>query len=142
MEMIDVYTFEGAERVLYDLLRERDPAENISHRDAPRFEAHCAFVASRPYQAWYLVVVDGDVVGSIFLTKPPAPSQAGDEIAVRIFQKFKAADFSAEAIRLLMEKHGPRRYLANVSPGNAGSISTFEGLGFVHIQNTYEFRRP
>ncbi len=42
------------------------------------------------------------------------------------------------AVLELIRLHGPRRYLANINPRNDASIAMFQGLGFTHIQNTYE----
>ena len=43
---------------LYELLAERDPVANISHREMPTFDQHRKFVDSRPYKAWYLIHSD------------------------------------------------------------------------------------
>lgn len=140
MRLIDVYDEPGAAQVLYDLLGERNPVANISHRAMPSWDEHLAFIAGRPYQDWYLITVDGTYVGAIYLTKPGGKSRAGDEIGVAILKAHRGKGYARAAIELLMQIHGARRYLANIAPGNEASIHLFEGLGFRHIQNTYELR--
>lgn len=138
VRLVDVYSEPEAELVLYGLLREREPVHNISHKTLPTWEEHVAFVAPRPYQAWYLIIDDILPVGAIYLTKPPEKSRAGDEIGVFIFKAYQRRGYARAAVRELMRIHGPRRYLANINPANTSSIKLFNALGFRHIQNTYE----
>ena len=56
-------------KLLYDLLSERTPEESISHKSMPTYPEHEKFVQSNPYFAWYLIDVDGQFVGSIYLSK-------------------------------------------------------------------------
>ncbi len=35
---------------LYDLLFERPSYANISHKEMPTYDAHCAFIKSKPYR--------------------------------------------------------------------------------------------
>ena len=72
MKLIDVYASPEAARVLYELLAERNPEQNISHKAMPSFDEHCAFVASKPYQAWYLIVDDTDVASAPKVESVPA----------------------------------------------------------------------
>lgn len=138
--LVDAYTSPHAPVVLYQLLKERPAEINISHRKMPTWDEHVAFFNSRPYQAWYLIEVDNVAVGAIYLTKPAGPSRAGDEIGVFLFEGARRRGYAKQAVMTLMERHGQRRYLANIAPSNAASTALFEGLGFRHIQNTYEFR--
>jgi len=147
MTLVDVYSAPEAARVLYDLLAEREPQTNISHKAMPTWDEHVRFVASKPYQAWYLLEVDDgnnsrtappQIVGAIYLTKPAAKARAGDEIGVFVFKAHRGKGYGKAAIKALMSQHGKRRYLANIAPGNAASIKLFDALGFRHIQNTYE----
>jgi len=124
--------------VLYELLAERRPEENISHRRMPSWEEHKDFMASQPYDAWYLIKVEnalppvvGDYVGAIYLT-------AVSEIGVGIFRSQRGHGYAREAIIELMRLHPRKRYLANINPKNETSIRFFSRLGFHHIQNTYE----
>src|SRR5712692_8060176 len=53
---------------LYDLLQERDPRANISHKKMPTFEEHTKFVTSQPYAKWYVIYRGNQKAGSIYLT--------------------------------------------------------------------------
>jgi RimJ/RimL family protein N-acetyltransferase len=118
--------------ILYALLKERQPHQNINHKHMPTWDEHVAFVQSKPYSAWYLIEHNDAIVGSSCLT-------ATNEIGVFIFSAFQGRFLGPAAVTLLMEKHPATRFLANINPANQSSITIFEKLGFRHIQNTYEF---
>lgn len=123
MHLIDVYTeFELATVILFQLLRERQPHESISHRKMPTFDEHCAFVASRPYLAWYLTEVDGYTRGAVYLSKQR-------EVGVAIQKAQRGHGYGLDAVGELMRLH-PGRFLANINPANAASIALFRKLGF------------
>jgi hypothetical protein len=50
----------GALEWLYELMKEREPEINISHRELPTFEQHRQFVTRRPYRFWYLIETAAD----------------------------------------------------------------------------------
>jgi RimJ/RimL family protein N-acetyltransferase len=144
--LTDVYSEIAETRVatqfLYELLRERDETINISHCKMPSFEEHIRFVDSRPYREWFIIFDEwGNLkmgpIGSIYLTKPPKPSQAGNEIGIFIKKEFQGKGFGKAAICLLMNRHPGEHFLANINPHNARSIDLFEGLGFELMQVTY-----
>ena len=122
---------------LYDLLAERDPVANISHREMPSFEAHRNFVESHPYQAWYVIHADDEPIGAVYLTKPGGPYQAGNEIGISISKVHQGHGYGKQAVYLLMRMHPAKRFLANIAPGNARSLAMFEKLGFELIQHTF-----
>jgi RimJ/RimL family protein N-acetyltransferase len=132
VNLIPVDERADAPDILYALLQERQPHQNINHKHMPTWDEHVAFVQSKPYSAWYLIEHNGAIVGSSCLT-------AANEIGVFIFSAFQGLSLGPAAIALLMEKHPARRFLAHINPANKSSISVFEKLGFRHIQNTYEF---
>jgi RimJ/RimL family protein N-acetyltransferase len=121
------------------LLKERDETTNISHKGLPDFEAHRAFVESKPYADWCFIEVDhwkdGDcfdlVVGACYLSKQ-------DEIGVFIFKAHQGKGYGWRAVKALIDKHGPRRYLANINPRNERSAELFSRMGFKLIQHTFE----
>ena len=41
---------------LYDLLKNRNPRANISHKKLPSFAKHIKFIESRPYSKWYIIL--------------------------------------------------------------------------------------
>lgn len=144
MNLIDINTLPHAAEVLYEILKERtgDTTVNISHNgELPPFSQHRDFVLNHPYAAWYLIeepeLAGGYAVGSIYLTKPPRPSVAGNEIGVFIRENYRGRGIGKKAVAILMEHHGPGRYIANINPRNTRSIGMFEAMGFEHCQNSY-----
>lgn len=130
MKLVDVYGTALSIKILYRLLKERPPAANISHLEMPTWEKHKRFVWSKPYDAWYLIVDQDDVVGAVYLT-------SADEIGVAVFKKYHGLGHAQWAIKALMKARPRDRYLANIAPGNDPSLSLFKKLGFTHIQEIY-----
>ena len=125
---------------LYQLLAERPPEVNISHKRMPSFEEHEAFCASKPYAGWWLIVHASpreekvtfhDPVGACYITKM-------GEIGIQIARGHQRKGYARTALNTLIEMHKGRRLLANVAPGNEPSQKLFEGFGFKLIQHTYE----
>lgn len=129
----DVYTEPLAKVVLWELLNQREPYQNISHRKMPTWEEHIAFVESKPYKAWYLIKNDEKWVGAIYLSKM-------NEIGIFIFKQSQSKGVGKDAVNELMKLHPSERFLANIAPHNIKSINFFEGMGFKMIQRTYELR--
>ncbi len=130
---------------LYDLLAQRRPEVNISHKAMPSFSQHEAFCASKPYAGWWLVVprplFDGAgravfqvPVGACYITKM-------GEIGIQISRAHQRKGYARTALNTLIEMHKGRRLLANIAPGNEASRKLFEGFGFKHIQNTFELEQ-
>lgn len=130
MNLVSIYTRPDRAKVLYALLAERRPSESISHKGMPTWEEHIRFIENRPYEAWYFIE-NGDTVGACYLSKL-------NEIGVFIFEKFRGQGHGTWAIRAIMDRHGKRRYLANINPKNLRSANVFANLGFRLIQHTYE----
>ena len=131
MKLVSVYVAPNATETLYELLAERTPDMNISHRAMPDWEDHVAFVASKPYAAWYVIdVPDVGRVGSVYLTKQR-------EVGLFIFARHRGKGYGKQALAMLRERH-PGRLLANIAPGNAPSHRFFVANGGRLIQQTYE----
>lgn len=134
--LVSVYRLPAtAPRLLYELLLERKPEVNISHRVMPNWKQHLRFVASRPYAAWYLIRLDRDYVGAIYLT-------ALGEIGIGIFERWQSAVIGPAAIKALMARHPRERFLANINPRNTAWLRMFRELDFKLLQRTYELRTP
>jgi RimJ/RimL family protein N-acetyltransferase len=134
LKLVSVYRLPKlAPRLLYQLLQEREPHMNISHGTIPSWEEHLKFIAKRPYSAWYLIKSGTGYIGAIYLT-------AMNEIGIGVLARWRGKGFGPRAIRLLMRKHGRRRYLANINPRNDESIRMFRRLGFRSLQETYELQ--
>ena len=132
LRLVDIYKAPESFEALFRLLKSRDPRANISHRKMPSWNEHVRFVRSKPHKAWYLIKTQDGVAGGIYLSK-------NDEIGLFIFKHYQGKGYGKKALTELMKKHTKvRKFLANISPLNARSRRFFEGLGFRHIQNTYE----
>jgi len=118
-------------RFLYQLLAERDPIANISHRRMPTYKEHVQFVKSRPYTKWYVIYFNDRKAGSIYLSKQ-------DEIGIFVKKVMQDKGIGSIAMAMLMKKNHRDRFLANVSPKNKKSAEFFKRNGFVLIQHTYE----
>lgn len=140
MRLLSVYDCRAAEALLWQLLEEREPHQNISHRQMPTADEHHAFMASRPYAAWYMIEAVVDVidavavitenVGAVYLTR-------NREIGVGILKQYRGSGYGAHAVRAVMARH-PGHFLANINPNNEASLTLFRKLGFAGpIQVTF-----
>ena len=121
-------------RFLYNLLKERDPLANISHKKMPSYHEHVLFVSSKPYPKWYIILCDVNRAGSIYLTSQ-------NEIGIFIKKSFQNKQIGDIALRKLIQKNPKKRYLANVNPKNKKSICFFKNHGFKLIQYTFELSK-
>ncbi len=121
-------------RFLFNLLKERDPQTNISHKKMPTYSQHEKFVKSKPYKKWYIIKSQSNKVGSIYLSEQ-------DEIGIFLKKDVQGKNIGNQALEILMKKSPKQRYLANVNPNNSKSISFFEKNGFKLIQYTYELEK-
>ncbi len=117
---------------LYDLLMERDPRANISHKKMPSYEEHVKFILSNPYKIWYIIHLGNTKSGSIYLSKQ-------NEIGIFILSKYQGKNIGKQALQLLMKKNPESCYLANVNPKNRKSINFLKKNKFTLIQHTYKF---
>jgi RimJ/RimL family protein N-acetyltransferase len=131
MRLIDVYedlrqcrfiATHASLELLFQLLQERLPEESISHKEMPTWEEHCAFVLSQPYEAWYVIEVDGYQRGAIYLSRQR-------EIGVAILKGQRGHGYALDAVHRLMEHHAGR-FLWNANPRNTASIALAKKLGF------------
>ena len=121
-------------RFLYDLLMERNPRANISHKKMPTYNQHVAFVSAKPYSKWYVILYGTNKAGSIYLTSQ-------NEIGIFIKKSFQNKQIGDIALRKLIQKNPKKRYLANVNPKNKKSICFFKNHGFKLIQYTFELNK-
>lgn len=159
MKLIDIYEGAGiragALEFLYELMKERDPEINISHRELPSFEQHRGFVTRRPYRFWYLIEVPAQapregLFGVPIFFEPTwvgyiSATQA-NEIGVVLYKLYRGRGYGPAAIQQLMQWHHPNppaessrngHWLANIAPQNEHSKRVFHKLGFRKIQETY-----
>ena len=129
----------GAVDLLYELLEERPAKANISHCEKPSHEKHEAFVMSRPYRAWYLVLNDDlQRVGAVYLTKQ-------NEIGVAILKRYHRLGYALQALNKVRKISplpgipGQRnaRYVAHVAANNEASKFLFAKAGGRLLSVTY-----
>ncbi len=118
-------------KFLFQLLEERDPRTNISHKNMPSYDEHIHFIQSKPYTKWYIIMKSKKKVGSIYLSK-------NDEIGIFISKKYQGSDIGKHALCQLINKNPRNRYLANVNPKNKRSIRFFKNNNFQLLQYTFE----
>ena len=94
-----------------NLLKERDPSTNISHKKMPTYDEHVKFVQSKPYSKWYIIFKSKQKVGSIYLSK-------NNEIGIFLSKKFQGKNIGDFALNDLIKKNPGERFLANVNPKN------------------------
>ena len=118
-------------KFLFELLKERDPRANISHKKMPSYNEHLKFVKSKPYTKWYIILKSKDRIGSIYLSK-------NDEIGIFLSKKYQGKNIGNAVLAELIQKNPRERYLANVNPKNKKSTVFFKNNNFKLIQHTYE----
>lgn len=116
---------------LYDLLLQREPHVNISHKKMPSYDKHVKFVISKPYSKWYIIQLKDQKVGSIYLSKQ-------NEIGIFLKNDMYRKGIGKKALKSLMKLNPRSRYLANINPKNKKSIEFFKKNGFKLIQYTFE----
>ena len=118
-------------KFLYELLKEREPSTNISHKKMPTFNQHVNFVLSKPYSKWYIILQGIDGVGSIYLSKQ-------NEIGIFLKKGSHHTGIGTAALKLIMNKNPKKQYLSNINPKNNKSIEFFKKNNFKILQYTYE----
>jgi len=119
---------------LYELLKNKDPNSNISHKKMPSYDEHVKFVMSEPYTIWYIIEYDKKNVGAIYLSKR-------DEIGISINNDSEYDQIVKIALKLLMELNPRKRYLANVSPNDVRSQEFLLKNGFTGLEYIYEIKK-
>ena len=118
-------------KFLFELLKDRDPRANISHKKMPSYNEHLKFIKSKPYTKWYIILKSKYRIGSIYLSK-------NDEIGIFLSKKYQGKNIGNDALVELIRKNPRERYLANVNPKNKKSSTFFKNNNFKLIQYTYE----
>ena len=145
MKLVSIYSIPRpiAANALYKLLAERPVETRISHESMPTRFQHEAFIRSKPFRYWFLILVGEIYVGAIECTKL-------NEVGIAIYKAHHGKGYATAALKLFMATRKPlrpiparrnARWLANISMGNHVSESFFRKLGFHPIQTTYALRR-
>jgi RimJ/RimL family protein N-acetyltransferase len=125
---IPIQLYPDAKEVLWELLGERKPHQNISHSEMPTWEEHCAFVDSEPYDGWWLIEDGGKIRGSVYFTKQR-------EIGIFVFERYAGMGYGADAVKFI-EDHYELPVHANISIRNAQSMAFFVKQGYEFLQVT------
>ena len=118
---------------LYELLKNKDPSTNISHKKMPSYDEHIEFVMLKPYTNWYIIECDKKNVGSIYLSKQ-------DEIGISIDNDYEYDKIVRPALKLLVKLNPRKRYLVNVSPDDIRSQEFLLKNGFTGLEYVYEMK--
>ena len=118
---------------LYELLKNKDPNANISHKKMPTYDEHIKFVLSKPYTNWYVIEYDEKNAGAIYLSKR-------DEIGISISNDYEYEQIAKTAIKLLIELNPRKRYLVNVRPKDIRTQEFLLKNGFSGLEYVYEMK--
>lgn len=116
---------------LFHLLQKRDSKVNISHKKMPTYNQHIKFLKSKPYSKWYIIILEKQKIGSIYLSKQ-------NEIGIFLMKSWNVDDIRLESLIILMKKNPRKRYLANVNPNNKKLISFWKKNNFSLVSYSYE----
>ncbi len=139
MRLVDVYSENVSEAVLYWLMFERPQESFISHQKLPTQEQHAAFVRGRPFRYWYLLQEMETYVGAIECTDR-------NEVGVAVFKTHQRKGCAREALKLFFATHEPLpaipavrngNWLANIRIDNESSKAFFRSIGFSPLQETW-----
>jgi len=136
VKFVSVYKTDS-DGILWELLLQRK--YNISHKNMPTPAEHVKFIESKPYRFWFLIEVDGQFVGMIYLSKM-------NEIGVGILEEHKHKGYGIQAVTKMVTEYKPLKeipsirsgqFIACVNPENQKAIEMFSRIGFGHIGNIY-----
>jgi len=116
---------------LFNLLQKRDLKVNISHKKMPTYNQHIKFLKSKPYSKWYIIILEKQKIGSIYLSKQ-------NEIGIFLMKSCDVDDIRLKSLITLMKKNPRKRYLANVNPNNKKLISFWKKNNFSLVSYSYE----
>ena len=122
-------------QITYELLKQRK--HFISHRSMPSYEEHCNFIRSKPYRYWYLVKIDNQFIGTLYLS-------IFNTIGININEPHIA--IVGDLIKKIVETHEPlkeikstinSKFTINVPITNEKIINELEKIGLSRIQISY-----
>tara|TARA_B100001540_G_C15498647_1_gene502555 strand:- start:250 stop:678 length:429 start_codon:yes stop_codon:yes gene_type:complete len=119
---------------LYDLLEERNPISNISHKKMPSIQSHIKFISSKPYKKWYVIKMSNNSIGSIYLSYQ-------NEIGLFLKKEYDDVKIANSVIKLFMKKNPLNQYFVNISPRNTKLIKFYKNLGFSLLQKTFKLEK-
>ena len=121
-------------KFLYELLKQREPEQNISHKKMPNYNQHVKFVKSKPYSFWSTIIKNEERIGSVYLT-------VLNEIGISFVKGKNAKGLEEQILKLIMKCHPRKRFFINISPKNKKLELVVKKMNFKMIQKTYEIER-
>jgi RimJ/RimL family protein N-acetyltransferase len=128
-------------RFLFNLLKEREGFQNISHLTMPTYSQHCNFVEHNPYRCWWVVSDGVKRVGACYLTDGSNWGMIGHEVGIFIKKAFRGKKHGTKVLAAIEKKCKSlniKKIYANINPLNFVSIKFFQKRGFKILQYTYE----
>lgn len=116
---------------LYDLLKQRKPEVNISHKKMPTMKQHEKFVSSKPYKKWYIIKFLNESIGSIYLSYQ-------NEIGFFLKKEYEKNTIRNYVLDLFIKKNPQSKYFVNINPKNKRLSKFFQNNGFTLLQKTYK----
>ena len=111
---------------LYDMLKERDPIENILHKKIPTYDEYVKFVTkSHPYDGWYIIMLDSQKLGHINIIH-----KENYYVGWFIKKEFQNLGIAIKAFEMLKKLHKSSIYTGKSNPKNIRSHKFMEKLGF------------
>ena len=99
--MTDNLTLREVEKIdyefLFKLLQDRKPNVSISHKKMPTYSQHVEFIESKPYEKWYIVLLDEKNIGSTYLSK-------NDEIGISLIEEMQGKGMGPDEIIDIFKK--------------------------------------
>ena len=83
---------------LYELLKNKDPSTNISHKKMPTYAQHIKFIESKPYSKWYVIKFNNKKIGSVYLSKQ-------NEVGIFIKKNMHSQKLGTSVLNILMKKN-------------------------------------
>ena len=118
---------------LYDLLKQRKPEVNISHKKMPTMKQHEKFVSSKPYKKWYVIKFLNESIGSIYLSNQ-------NEIGFFLKKEYEKNVIRNYILDLFIKKNPQSEYFVNINPKNKKLSKFFQNNGFTLLQKTYKLK--
>jgi|TARA_B100000959_G_C14753927_1_gene530400 hypothetical protein len=121
--------------VLYSLLKKR--AHKISHINLPKFQEHKNFALNHPYIAWYLIQMNGEWVGTVYLL---------ENNTISFFLEIQTYETVQQTLRWMLDNHSPlpgipsernANFIFNAPITNNSLQSILNDLGAQEVQITY-----
>jgi hypothetical protein len=136
LQLEDVVPTEHQIKQLYELLATR--LHSISHEEMPSLTEHEKFVSNHPYRAWYIIIVDGNVAGSIYVQNDNSVGINNvDDLTVddlqQLLKALRAKISPLEAIPSVRYKD----FFYNIPVSNTALQKKLEKIGLKSLQVSY-----